>query len=160
VRSATIVGVGLLALAACRTEPEVDVAVEALAIRASAARQNDWFVARDTMSIGGLYTSDAVLMPAGRPRVYGPDSIRHTFAVSAEWNTGLRVTPVAILVARSGELAVEEGTWEWRGRTPQGETRDVGKHIVVWVKRDGTWRISRDIFNSDGAADPSQEPQR
>jgi len=157
-RTARFVAMGLVVLTACRAQTEVDVAAEESAIRTIAARQNGFFAARDTVSIGGLYTPDAVLMPSGRPRVFGPDSIRHSFALSAEWNTGLRVTPVTILVARSGDIAVEEGNWEWRGPTPQGETREAGKHIVVWVKRDGTWKMSRDIFNSDGAAAPSREP--
>ena len=47
---------------------------------------------------------------------------------------------------------MEDGNWLWRGRTPQGEVQDAGKHIVGWVKRDGEWKMFRDIFNSDQAA--------
>jgi len=154
-----LVGAAVLALAAaCRPQPQADPAAEERAIRDIAARQNGFFAARDTLAVGALYAPDAVLMPAGRPRVFGPDSIRHSFAASAEWNTGLRVTPVRIYVARSGELAVEDGDWEWRGRTQQGETREMGKHIVVWVKREGTWKMFRDIFNGDGPAAPPTTP--
>ena len=152
-RAGRLVRLGLLAFAAaCRPQPAVDVALEERAIRDIAARQNEWLVARDTVAIGALYAPDAVLLPPNGPRVVGADSIRHGFAVSAEGNTGLRLTTIAVRVAQSGDLAIEDGNWVWRGQTPQGEVQDAGKYVVVWVKRDGEWKMLRDIFNSDQAA--------
>jgi ketosteroid isomerase-like protein len=148
-----LAGMALLALtAACRPQPAVDVAAEERAIRDISARQNEWFVARDTVAIGALYAPDAVLLPPNRPRVAGADSIRHGFAVSAEGSTGLRLTAGSVVVAASGDLAIEDGTWTWQGPGPQGEVRDEGKYLVVWVKRGGEWKMLRDIFNGDRPA--------
>lgn len=137
------------AAAACGRAPSPDQEAEARAIRATAARQNALFAAQDTLGIGALYAPDAELLPPGRPRVVGADSIRHGFALSAQGNTGLRLTTVEVRVARAGDVAVEEGVWVWRGQGTSGPIEDRGKYVVVWVKRDGDWKIHRDIFNSD-----------
>ena len=34
-----------------------------------------------------------------------------------------------------------------------GQTADVGKYIVIWKNDGGTWKLHRDIFNSDQAAE-------
>jgi ketosteroid isomerase-like protein len=150
--SLLIVSVLAALTAGCGRAPRADVAAEERAIRDLAARQNGWFTARDTVALGELYAADAVLMPPGRPPIAGADSIRHGFAVSAEGNTGLRLTTRTVVVAASGDLAVEDGVWRWRGPGAHGEVLDEGKYVVVWVKRDGAWKMARDIYNSDGAA--------
>jgi hypothetical protein len=41
----------------------------------------------------------------------------------------------------------EEGMFDFISK--EGVTLDKGKYIVVWVNDNGTWKIHRDIFNSD-----------
>jgi hypothetical protein len=41
----------------------------------------------------------------------------------------------------------EEGLFDFKSK--EGVTLDKGKYVVVWVNDNGTWKIHRDIFNSD-----------
>ena len=52
----------------------------------------------------------------------------------------------------SGEYAIETGTYDISSQVPKATKpmRDVGKYLVVWRKQpDGTYKIIRDIANSD-----------
>ena len=54
-------------------------------------------------------------------------------------------------VVVSGDLAVENGSYKWT-ITPKGAKPmpDSGKYVTVWQKQgDGSWKIIRDINNSD-----------
>jgi ketosteroid isomerase-like protein len=62
----------------------------------------------------------------------------------------LTLTPVSVVVAASGDVALEEGTWTWSNPNPDGSTtKDNGKYLVGWKKIDGTWLMQTDIWNSD-----------
>ena len=51
----------------------------------------------------------------------------------------------------AGELAVETGTFAWTLQSKSGqEVKDRGKYLTVWKRQtDGTWKIVRDINNTD-----------
>jgi ketosteroid isomerase-like protein len=51
----------------------------------------------------------------------------------------------------SGDLAVETGTFAWTLQPKSGaEVKDKGKYLTVWKRQaDGSWKIVRDIDNSD-----------
>ena len=52
-----------------------------------------------------------------------------------------------------GDLAVETGTYEWTIQPKKGKAMpDKGKYVTVWQHQgDGSWKIIRDISNSDRA---------
>ena len=58
-------------------------------------------------------------------------------------------TTADIMVA--GDLAVEAGTFAWTFQPKSGpEIKDKGKYRTVWKRQaDGTWKIVRDINNTD-----------
>lgn len=97
------------------------------------------------------YSTDAILMPPNLPAANGPAAIRATWTgfLGQFSSTDLTLTPDDVL--QSGDLAAESGRYMVHV-VPKGTTMavtDSGKYIVVWKKRDGRWKIYRDIFNSD-----------
>lgn len=95
------------------------------------------------------YTEDAKVLMPGMPAIEGRDAIKKAFAAMGtvqdeKWNR-------AILEGR-GDLAYESGSYLLTV-LPPGETApltDKGKFITLWKKQaDGTWKATRDIWNSD-----------
>ena len=140
-------------LAACQpAAPTVDAAAEELAIRAQVAAFNTAVAAYDSLAVGALYAQDAVLLPPNQERLVGTAGIRQFFAGLQQLNVSMAITPAVIVVAASGDIAMEEGTWALSMPLPDGSTfNDNGKYLVAWKKVDGTWLMERDIWNSDNA---------
>ena len=140
-------------LAACQpAAPTVDAAAEELAIRAQVAAFNTAVAAYDSLAVGALYAQDAVLLPPNQERLVGTAGIRQFFAGLQQLNVSMAITPTVIVVAASGDIAMEEGTWALSMPLPDGSTfNDNGKYLVAWKKVDGTWLMERDIWNSDNA---------
>jgi len=102
--------------------------------------------------VGALYAQDAVLLPPNQERLEGTAGIRQFFAGLQQLNVSMAITPTVIVVAASGDIAMEEGTWALSMPLPDGSTfNDNGKYLVAWKKVDGTWLMERDIWNSDNA---------
>jgi uncharacterized protein (TIGR02246 family) len=140
-------------LAACQpAPPKVDVAAEEQAIRAQVAALNTAVQAYDTAGIGAVYAPDAVLLPPNQGRMVGTDLIEGMFGGMEALKAQMTLTPTAIMVAASGDLAVEEGTWTWTMPNADGSTfNDNGKYLVAWKKTGGKWLIQADTWNSDNA---------
>lgn len=105
--------------------------------------------AKDWPAATAQYSADAVFMPANGVEVSGPANIQTWMAA---------YPPFANFVAQSvevdgtGDLAYNRGTYEL-DVTPPGATtpmHDKGKFLEVLRRQaDGTWKVVRDIFNSD-----------
>ena len=54
-------------------------------------------------------------------------------------------TTDTITVAKSGDLAVQTGTFTATGLGPKGDGRDTGKFVTVWKKVDGAWKVANDV---------------
>ena len=140
-------------LAGCQpAAPKVDTAAEEQAIRAQVAAFNTAVAAYDTQALGAIYAQDASLLPPNQERLDGLAAIQQMFAGMQQANVSMSVTPTVVVVAASGDIAMEEGTWTLTMPTPDGATfSDNGKYLVAWKKIDGTWLMERDIWNSDNA---------
>jgi hypothetical protein len=57
----------------------------------------------------------------------------------------LQFAPTSADVAASGDIGYTAGTYQL---TMNGAS-DRGKYVEVWKKENGTWKATRDIFNSD-----------
>jgi uncharacterized protein (TIGR02246 family) len=143
----------LTVLPACQpAAPKVDVAAEEQAIRAQVAALNTAVQAYDTAAIAAIYAPDAVLLPPNQARIVGVDLIKGMFGGMQALQAQMTLTPTSILVAASGDLAVEEGTWTWTMPNADGSTfNDNGKYLVAWKKVGGRWLIQADTWNSDTA---------
>jgi ketosteroid isomerase-like protein len=117
---------------------------DAAALRAIAAKQID--------AIVSYYDEQASLLMPNAPIVTGKEQIRKTweqmFTIA-----GFHFAPTTtkIEVARSGDLAYAQGTYQFSASNPNGgSAHDRGKFVVVWKKQpNATWKIVADIWNSD-----------
>jgi uncharacterized protein (TIGR02246 family) len=100
------------------------------------------------------FADDGVQMPPGAPANAGRDMIRRWIdgflaAVQAEF--ALHVEEVH----SAEDWAFERGTYAiaLRPKAGGGLIHDQGKYITIYQQqRDGTWRLARDIWNSDQPA--------
>jgi len=142
----------LCAVISCAPAPaRVDTAAAEQAIRQQVDSWNGYLAASNDSAIAAIYTDDAVLLPPAMPRVSGRVGIRQFFAQIWALKATLKLTPVSVRVASSGDWAVEEGNWSWRAPTPSGEQTDAGKYLVTWTRTADGWHAVQDIWNSDQA---------
>ena len=95
------------------------------------------------------YVPDAVFMPPNLPEIKGATEIGNWMAsYPAVANTKFTIADMD----GSGDWAYVHGTFEMDVTAP-GTTvavHDKGKFLEIWKKQaDGSWRVVRDIFNSD-----------
>jgi len=102
--------------------------------------------AGDVETIVAHYTDNARVMPPNLPLIEGKARI------SDMWKANLEMGPMNLKVKTVtaeafGATAIEEGAYKIY--TPDGQVVDHGKYIVIWKKKDGTWKLHQDIFNSN-----------
>ncbi len=133
----------LLIIAACdQTQAPVDPSV-------ITSRSDAWEAAlnaKDADALADLYTSDTRLMPPGEEMASGRDAARAIFGGMIDAGIGGTLTSVEAKV--NGDTGYNAGVY----KLMTGDTLvDTGKFIEVWQRGDdGQWRISNDIWNSDG----------
>ena len=104
-----------------------------------------------TTALAANYADDAIVMPQGTEAWRGRDAIQKGFVGMNKQmpikDMDLKTDDVTV----GGDLAVETGTYEMTMQPSGGkEMKDKGKYVVVWKRQpDGSWKIVRDIFNSD-----------
>ena len=161
---------GLAALAACSTKaddtrtesvspgavapPATDRAAVRHMIDSSNAVLADAIVKEDVAAQGSVYADDGIVMMSNMPAWKGRDAIRKgavdMFAAMDAKDVKFNTQDVDV----SGDIAVETGTFSMT-LTPKGgkAVEEKGKYITVWKRQaDGTWKIARDISNSDREA--------
>lgn len=108
------------------------------------------FAEKDTVWIVDRHAEGARTMPPNAESVVGRDAIGAWWGEMAR-TEGLELSwePTEAHVSASGDMAYDVGTYEMT--LPDGST-DSGKYLVVWVKRDGEWRIAADMFSSNQPA--------
>jgi ketosteroid isomerase-like protein len=108
----------------------------------------------DSTAATSLYADDAILMWANAPAARGHDAIAKSFgaAVSTMKVSAFKLQTQDVTLA--GDYAIETGAYQMTSQTKNAKpVQDIGKYIVVWKKQpDGSYRIFRDIANSDLAA--------
>jgi len=135
------------------TVVEPDSAVVRQAIDSSNARYLAALQRGDAADVASHYTDDAVVMAPNMPAWQGRAGI-------AQGLTGF-LAQFSVLAARlvtqdviiTGYYAIERGAYAWTLHPKVGTGADIvdaGKYLTVWERQpDGSWKISRDINNSD-----------
>jgi len=129
--------------------PQVDVAAEEEGVRATSARWLEYSDQRDASGVASLFSEDGTVYWEDRPPTSGRE------AIEAFMSRQFAETPVAgggfgpdrIDVARSGDLAVEQGTFTG--------TDTEGRYITVYRKVENDWKVAADMSMSttpDGGA--------
>lgn len=131
--------------------PTLDPAAVKADIEATNARFVDAFKKGDKSTMMANYASDAVVMMPGAPASQGSAEVEKVFTdfLAQFALKEIHVVTVDVLVA--GDLAVETGTYSWTLTPKKGpDVTDNGKYLTVWKHQaDGSWKIVRDINNSD-----------
>jgi uncharacterized protein (TIGR02246 family) len=132
--------------------PKVDYAAEEKAIRDLDAQWANAVAAKDTAAISKLYATDALFMPPNMQALGGRAGAQKGWGgMFSMLGFGLTFGPTKIVVAQSGDMAYDIGTYTFTMQGAKGPVEDKGKYLVVWKKQDGQWKVVADMFNSDGA---------
>jgi ketosteroid isomerase-like protein len=130
--------------------PAPDLAAEERDIREVDAR---WIKAAQAHDIAGeaaVLAADAVFFREHVEPIVGPaafqtyfgDQLKKNPKVMPSWTTD------NILVAASGDLAVQVGSYSVTGLGAKGDGEDKGKFVTVWKKVGGEWKVLHDIGNT------------
>lgn len=106
------------------------------------------FNAGDGAAVANLYTRDAALFPPGAERIDGRSAIQ-TFWQGAI-DSGMKIDKLhAVEVDSGGNIAGEVGVFVLSVPGDSGMTKVAGKYIVTWKRTGHTWRLHRDIWNTN-----------
>ena len=155
----TCFGILSIGLVACSANPRSDAAGSTptdsakvrTAIESTNARFLDAFKRGDKATMIANYADDAVLMMPNEQAWRGHDEIEKglsAFVDQMAFKNGRTITS-DVMVA--GDLAVETGRYAWTLKPKEGpEITDKGKYLTAWRRQsDGSWKVVRDINNSD-----------
>ena len=99
----------------------------------------------DSTAMAAHYSSDAIVMPSNSEPVKGND-------ILSFWGGALRMGVKDLKlditdISGGGDMYAETGNLELFGA--DNKLLDKGKYVVVWKKEDGSWKMYRDIWNSN-----------
>src|SRR5436190_16705521 len=99
-----------------------------------------------------FFADDTADFVRGAPFTFTKEEMRQHLQKSFDPADQLTWQPVKIDVAASGDLAYSLGTWQLKGKNPEGkDVTQTGKYITVWKKqKDGSWKVVADT----GTVDP------
>jgi uncharacterized protein (TIGR02246 family) len=139
-------------VAAAATSADAGAARQA--IDSANARFADAMKRGDTTAMASNYSDDAIVMMPGVEAWRGRDAVRKGFAGFVSQAPVKEFTGKTDDVMVAGDVAVETGTYEMTLQPKGGkEIKDKGKYLTIWKRQaDGSWKIVRDINNSDAPA--------
>lgn len=135
----TLPASSLLGLALMACAPTVDTAADEEAIRSTAAHWQELDRQKDAAGIADLFAQDGAVYWEQRQPATGPDAIREFMALGFALDPSGEgsFAPDRIDVAASGDLAVEQGSWQGSGTS--------GRYMTLHKKIDGVWKVAGDM---------------
>ena len=128
----------------------VDIGAEERAIRGQVDRWHQLMKANDAAGIADLYTEDGAVMPPNAPIGKDRGAIEQIWTALLQTpGFELTIVPEQIVVASSGDMALDRGTYRLTVAPGGTEQTETGKYVVVWRKIGDEWKAAADIFNSD-----------
>jgi len=105
----------------------------------------------DAAAAASNYAADAIVMLPNAPAMHGMAAITAGLAAMLKDITFTVFAPSTESVILAGDLAIETGSYQMGMKPKAGpEMKDTGKYLTVWKHQaDGSWKIIRDIDNSD-----------
>ena len=141
--AAALLAIGLPALAAD----------DAARIRAGTESWVKSFNAGNASAVTALYAEDAVLMPPNSAPARGTAAIKEALAREI---AGAKKGGVSFVIGTNDEVGVSgDMAWHSGGYFVMDKANkpvEAGKFLEVWERKNGKWRITRDIWNSNGSA--------
>jgi uncharacterized protein (TIGR02246 family) len=134
------------------------VATDRAAIDSLRVQYQATWKAGDAQQLASLYAPDALVLYPNQPAVAGHAAILSYFQTFfAEFAQDVfELTSEEVEVA--GSWAFDRGTVRWRGvpRSGGGPVEDRGKYLVILQRQpDGSWKVARDMDNSDRPLAPN-----
>lgn len=130
----------------------MDTAAEERSIRASEAQWVQQIAAKNVEAMVAHYTDDAALMPPGMPAAKGKEAIRAMLKMMLDDpNVKLTFSPDLVSIAKGGDLAYSQGSYEMTMTDPATKkpVTDKGSYVTVYRKQaDGRWLAAADINTS------------
>lgn len=147
---------GLLFAGGANGEPNKSAADSAAAHEQAIREINEQWLAlirdHDAAAVAKLYAADGAMMAPGAPIAQGQPALEKAWSGLMQMpGFGLTFKADQIVVASSGDMALDRGAYQLSLDGPNGAMTDIGKYVVVWRNVDGRWKVAADIFNSDGA---------
>lgn len=128
----------------CRPDPEA--AELRSAITAANRGFSQAYLAGDTAAIRQMYVPDALALPPNARGLAGARRISSLFAAPRR-STRVDHALYTERLVRTGDGAVELGTWYDRWRRPDGEEgAATGRYILTWVRDGVGWKIATDAW--------------
>jgi len=121
-------------------------------IKAIGERWKQMLASKDTAGIAALYTDDGAEYAPNQPAAKG------TAAVAKAWaglyglgkDVKLDFNASDLLVAQSGDVAVERGTYTLTWTDAKGKAmNDRGNYVTAFKKVNGQWKVLADINASE-----------
>ena len=127
--------------------PAPDLAAAESAIREADARWLKAAQARDSAGEAAAFAADGVAYRPHREPMVGPAAFQEYAEKQKTENPKLVVnwTTDEIVVAASGDLAVQTGRVTTTSLGPKGEGEDRGRFVTVWKLVSGEWKVAHDI---------------
>jgi uncharacterized protein (TIGR02246 family) len=122
-------------------------AADEAAIRAGDAEFVKAAESKDLEKCMSLYADDAVFLASGTPAAVGKDNIRNDIqGLLAAPGLQFTVNIASVTVARSGDLAMDQGTVSETYTDKKGQpVTGTSQYVLVWKKMpDGSWKIAAD----------------
>jgi ketosteroid isomerase-like protein len=127
------------------------------AIRQSDENNVKLMNAKDWKGVLALYTEDAIELPPNHAAIQGKAAIQawlQAFPPLSDFHAE------SLEIVGQEDLAFDRGTYSMTV-TPAGAPpiKDHGKYLTLWRKQtNGSWKVVRDVFNSDLPQPPSEKP--
>ena len=160
--AATLVFAGASVLLVSCGGTESTAADEA-AIRDTNKKWMELIAAKDAKAIAEtIYAENGQLLPPNSPKAVGREALLQAWTgVTSIPGVQLTFETESLTFAKSGELAVEVGTYKMVTGEGAALATETGKSVVTWIRKDGKWQVLTDMFSSDAAAAaaaPAAEP--
>ena len=116
-----------------------------------AANQNFMahFAQQDATGLASLYTATGCVMPANSDIISGAGNIRAFW--QGLFDRGVKEGVVETIdLEEHGDTAIETGHYTMKA--DGGAVADRGKYMVIWKNEVGSWKLHKDIFNTNQPA--------
>ena len=136
-------------LVSCTTAPPPDTSAEdSQSINAANTQWLDAFNRGDAAALAAFYTEEAKILEPNSQMIVGRESIQAMF--QGFFDTGaLELQLTVIELSVNGDMAHKVGKYTLTIQPEEGEViSDNGKHVTIWKRVNGSWKVDVDIWNS------------
>ncbi len=107
------------------------------------------FIRTDAEGLADLYTKDGMVLTTSRDIIQGRKNIRQFW--QGIFNMGIKQAKLEIIeLEHLLDTANEVGKYTLHGEG--GRLVEQGTYMVIWKQEDGQWKLHRNMFNSNIAA--------